>query len=76
MSCTTSPGIIRGSEKTMNDAIRSDGIATSSRRRRYFRTSYLSSQAATTRPPMSCPMLGPKFFTLASHAATALTEGP
>src|SRR5688500_9001480 len=38
MSCTTSPGMSRGSEKTMSDAITSDGIATISRRRTYFFT--------------------------------------
>src|SRR5512132_6443 len=38
MSWTTSPGSSRGSRKTMNEAIRSDGIATSRRRKTYFFT--------------------------------------
>src|SRR2546425_6401576 len=39
MSWTTSPGSSRGSAKTMNDAIRNDGIATRSRCRTYPDTS-------------------------------------
>src|SRR4030095_1138842 len=38
MSWTTSPGRSRGSENTITDAISSDGIATSRRRRTYFFT--------------------------------------
>src|SRR5260370_30321006 len=37
MSCTTSPGIMRGSENTTRDARKSDEVAISSRLRTYLR---------------------------------------